>query len=77
MMVLQMKIMIQVSTLQQSETKPTLQVDQLQLETIIQVANGTVALPHTVNSSLALRTLTNQIWLILRQKTTLVQPITF
>ena len=77
MMVLQMKIMIQVSTLQQSETKPTLQVDQLQLETIIQVANGTVASPHTVNSSLALRTLTNQIWLILRQKTTLVQPITF
>lgn len=76
MMVLQMKIMIQVSTLQQSETKPILQVDQLQLETIIQVANGTVALPHTVKSSLALRTLTNQIWLILRQKTTLVQPVT-
>jgi hypothetical protein len=49
MMVLQMKIMIQVSTLQQNETKPILQVDQLQLETIIQVANGTVALPHTVN----------------------------
>lgn len=76
MMVLLMKIMIQVSTLQQSETKPILQVDQLQLETIILVANGTVALPHTVNSSLALRTLTNQILLILRQKTTLVQPVT-
>ncbi len=43
-----MKIMIQVSTLQQSVIKLTLQVDQPQLETQIQEANGTVAWPHTV-----------------------------
>jgi hypothetical protein len=43
-----MKIMIQVSTLQQSVIKLILQVDQLQLETQIQEANGTVAWHHTV-----------------------------